>query len=59
MSFCGSRCDDVYNGLVCNGTICGLAVRPRVAVSLSEGGREGERERREGGRREEDETRVM
>lgn len=20
--------DDVYNGLVCNGTICGLAVRP-------------------------------
>lgn len=41
MSFCGSRCDDVYNGLVCNGTICGLAVRPRVAVSLSEGG-EGE-----------------
>lgn len=43
--------DDVYNGLVCNGTICGLAVRPGGCQACRKGsvGRGGERKGRNEG----------
>lgn len=43
--------DDVYNGLVCNGTICGLAVRPGGCQSVKR--RRGARMRRRNGRKRE------